>query len=290
MATTAEKVKAFLDRFGKAGEDILQHAEEVEKEAKALGVAFKESDDTTDETELLTEKARKKSPKPKQRSLFEEETEDAEEDEAEEEELEEEMGEEVELKKRAKDDGDEPIEAAELPDAEDAETFLDDLDEEYSDDELDEEEIDESEEDELDESEEKDYEFVMGNMTLKEYGDMMAEVFVEALAPMAEELGEIRKLLGRRKEADNLMLESQLEHGQAIESLKKQFDTIEATLKATRKTLSAMVDEQPKTVVKNFIASEAEETMVSDDHRLKQASPSPDPLADFTKFVVGGSL
>lgn len=286
MATTEEKLKVFLDKFGSAGKKVLARAEEVEKEAKELGVAFKEASDTQDELEEITEKAKKKMPQ-KQLSLEEKpEKAEVEGEEPEEEELEEEMGEEVELKKRAvKKDADQVEAIEEDTDVEtelsDSESFLDDLDSEYEF-----EDEDESESKELD----ADYEFVMGNMTLKEYGDMMAEVFVEALAPMAEELGEIRKLLGRRKEADNLMLESQLEHGQAIEAMQKQFDAIESTLKATRKTLSSLVDEQPKTVVKNYVASEAEETVIPDDHRLKQAAPTADPLADFTKFVIGGAL
>jgi hypothetical protein len=180
------------------------------------------------------------------------------------------------------------VEAEETPEVEaegtepelDLDLDLDEEDAEVEDEELEDEEFEE----------EKDSGFVMGNMTLKEYGDMMAEVFVEALTPVTEELEEVRKLLGRRKEADNLMLESQLEQGQAIEALQKQFDSIETTFKATRKTLSGLVDEQPKTVVKNFVASEAEETVITEDHRLKQAAPTADPLADFTKFVTGGNL
>lgn len=301
MATpTSEKVKAFLDRFGSAGKRVLDKAEEVEKEAISLGVAFKESD-TQDDIDS-TEKA-KKPRKPKPETLPEiDELEDEElevkakkpkakapkieieiEDEGDEEE------DEVEMKKLAKKETpvtdsevaveDEFDAEAEVEAGEELEdgTDLDDLDLGDDDFEL--------------EEEEKDYEFVMGNMTLKEYGDMMAEVFVEAMAPITEELGEIRQLLGRRKEADNLMLESQLEQGEAIDALKKQFETIEATLKATRGTLASLTSEQPKSAVRQkFIASEAEETMITDDHRLKQAAPAPDPLADFTNFIVGGNL
>lgn len=256
MATVKEKLDHFLQLFGDNGREILDAANEVQKEADDMGVEFKEAaEPPVADLEALKARKKKKVVPP------------ADEDEAMDDEAELEVEEEEEVK--ALDDDDEDV------------TAEDDSDFEIGDDEV--------------ESPAGDDEFFpLGEVDVKEFGAMLADVMVQALNPVMTQLKELREARTTTKEFEDhqadgvyLAVTAAKEHEDRLVRIEAELASTRKELVQARKRLKEMGEDMPKAFT-GFVASEAAETELPEgDPRLKEAGPKADPLGDFvSQFVM----
>lgn len=147
-------------------------------------------------------------------------------------------------------------------------------------------------------SESDDEFFPLGEVDVKEFGSMLADVMAQALNPVMTQLKELRDERVTEKEAKSKMDKHQAEgvylavtaakeHADRLDALEQQLAATRKELVQARKRLKELGDDMPK-AFSGFVASEAEETELSEnDPRMKEAGPKADPLGDFvSQFVM----
>ncbi len=283
MATVQEKLSHFLQLFGDNGRQILDAANEVQKEADDQGVEFKEAAEPPVAGIDALKARKKKSSMP----VDEEETAEEEAGEsADDEEMEEEAAKSFKAKSKKKN----PFAKAEVEE-------VDEEDEEVVDDEEAEKALDDDDDDELDSETSIDADedfFPLGEVDVKEFGAMLADVMVQALNPVMTQLKELRETKTTTKEFDQHQAEGVLLAVTAAKEHEDRLGRIEAELASTRKELvharkrlKELGDDMPKAFA-GFVASESAETeLPENDPRLKESGPKADPLGDFvSQFVM----
>lgn len=136
-----------------------------------------------------------------------------------------------------------------------------------------EEEGDEAMEDE-EEGEGKEFDdegpFV-GDLTPDEFGALMANVITKAYDPILQEVKELRGEQETTKEART-----------------KELDGLSKQISALSKRLKELEGDVPK-AAKGYVASSADDNLVDENHRLKDAQPTADPQAGFFDFALGNN-
>lgn len=137
----------------------------------------------------------------------------------------------------------------------------------------------------------------LGDIPTDHFASLMAEALSTALEPYFMQLKEIGESVKEMKEASEATKESHTmqaketaktvkEQGDELEKLRKAAITQATALAKTQKRLKELEEGAPP-AAKGYIASQDEETVVKEGDDILKNVPQADPLADFTKFVVG---
>lgn len=109
----------------------------------------------------------------------------------------------------------------------------------------------------------------VGDLTPDEFGAMMANVITKAIDPVMKSVKELQGEQEKTKESRT----------NEIASVTSQIRALEARLKE-------LEGSTPK-AAKGYVASQATDNLVGEDHRLKDAAPAPDPAGGFFDFALG---
>lgn len=109
----------------------------------------------------------------------------------------------------------------------------------------------------------------VGDLTPDEFGELMANVITKAFDPVTKSIEELKGEQEKTKEARTT----------EVSGLTKQIAALE-------KRLKELEGETPK-AAKGYVASQADDNLVGEDHRLKNAAPSPDQVGGFLDFALG---
>lgn len=128
------------------------------------------------------------------------------------------------------------------------------------------------EDEEEDEDEKKEFadEPVIADMKVKEFAGMMTEIVNLVLAETGAAAATLKEYEGDRAR------------------LKELVDAKDAEIKKLKATIKEMESGAPRLVKKQFVASESEDTIQSDNSRLKGAAPSDSSVGEFINFIVNG--
>ena len=127
---------------------------------------------------------------------------------------------------------------------------------------------------------------VIGNMTMDEFGDLLADALATALAPYLRNIKEakdqitsVRKELTEFKEHQNTV---------STKEVDKRMVSLEKSAREALRKIKELEGDIPAGA-KPYIASQSDDTILSDERQKEFAPPAPDPLSNFMNFVTGGN-
>lgn len=163
------------------------------------------------------------------------------------------------------------------------------------------EEEPETEDDEEEEGEEEEKEldsdfFALGDVDLKEYGDMMGDVLLAAVEPILEEITALKEMLhdalGTTKERQEagltIALEAAKDHETRLEKLERENAQLKKAIQKSEATIKELRSDTPR-IMDGFVASQSKETELDDDDPRLKEGPSADPIGNFVDtFILTG--
>lgn len=111
----------------------------------------------------------------------------------------------------------------------------------------------------------------VGDLTPDEFGSLMATALSKTVDPIMQSIKELQGEQEATKEART-----------------KEVDVLSRKIVALEKRLKELEGGTPK-AAKGYVASEADDNLVDENHRLKNAAPTADPQAGFFDFALGNN-
>lgn len=114
---------------------------------------------------------------------------------------------------------------------------------------------------------------VIGNMTIEEFGELLASVLSEALAPYLQTVKEAKAGLEKARLDFEVSTKEKDTRESEVKALKEKVSVLSSALEKAAEKIAGLEGEVPA-VAKSYIASEAEDTVLSNgDETLKNARP-----------------
>lgn len=139
----------------------------------------------------------------------------------------------------------------------------------------------------------------LGDLPTGQFAELMADALAGALEPYFAQLNEIGTTIKELQEMTVTTKEGQAaKQAETQKAIQTTADEVARLKEAAAKQARALVETQKQikeltgemtSAAKGYIASQAEDTVVKEGSPLLQQVPTADPLADFTKFVIGQS-